>query len=177
MKRLCLVALATILVALQGIAQGQTKMMTPEQREAHKKEMNEQRCKQLATSLALDDATSVKFIDTYTRFNNEMGELRRKYKMHRPNKGEQREGQTTDMLTDAQVEENILNRFALSRSIVDVREKYYKEFRKFMNPKQIQHLYNLEKERGEHLREQHKRAPQEGFKRGPQGGFNRPMPR
>ena len=56
--------------------------------------------------------------------------------------------------TDAEVEQAIKARFAQSRKILDVREKYYNEFRKFLSPKQIQKMYNMEKHNGDKFRKE-----------------------
>ena len=48
-------------------------------------------------------------------------------------------------LTDAEVEQVIKARFAQSRKMLDIREKYYNEFRKILSPKQIAKIYQTEK--------------------------------
>ena len=57
-------------------------------------------------------------------------------------------------LTDAEVEQVIKARFAQSRKMLDIREKYYNEFRKFLSPKQIQKMYNMEKRIGDKMRKE-----------------------
>ena len=49
-------------------------------------------------------------------------------------------------LTDAEIEKNIKERFARSRKLIDIREKYYGVYRDFLSPKQIQRVYELEKQ-------------------------------
>ena len=49
-------------------------------------------------------------------------------------------------LTDAEIEKNIKERFAHSRKLLDIREKYYGVYRGFLSPKQIQRVYELEKQ-------------------------------
>lgn len=44
---------------------------------------------------------------------------------------------TKPVLTDAEIEKQIKDQFAQSRKILDIREKYYNEFRKILSPKQI----------------------------------------
>lgn len=172
MKRILMVALATLFLAAQGVAQGPQKQMTPEQREARKQAMMENRCNQLATALTLNDVDAARFIALYKQYNDEMHALRKQYKMHRPKKANAKQGTPAEPLTDEQVDANIRNRFAMSRAIIDVREKYYNEFCQFMNPKQIQKLYDLEKKQGAKMKEQH-------HQRGPQGAkqvAGRPRP-
>ena len=38
--------------------------------------------------------------------------------------------------------------------MLDIREKYYNEFRKFLSPKQIQKMYNMEKRIGDKMRKE-----------------------
>lgn len=45
--------------------------------------------------------------------------------------------QPKPVLTDAEMEQQIKGRFAQSRKILDVREKYYDEFRKYFLPNRL----------------------------------------
>ena len=47
-------------------------------------------------------------------------------------------------MTDAEAEKEIKARMERSQKILDLREKYYKEYSKFLTPKQIQRVYDLE---------------------------------
>ena len=55
-----------------------------------------------------------------------------------------------------QVEQSIKAQFAHSRKAIDIREKYYGEFRKILNPRQIQRVYELEKHQSEKMKAQQK---------------------
>ena len=55
--------------------------------------------------------------------------------------------------TDEQIEQRILDNFAQSRAILDVREQYYKEFRKILTPKQINKIFEDEKARRSQIRQ------------------------
>ena len=46
------------------------------------------------------------------------------------------------MPTDEQVDKMMRDRFKQSRKMLDIREKYYDEFRKFLSPKQVEKVYN-----------------------------------
>jgi len=48
--------------------------------------------------------------------------------------------------TDAQAEQAIKRRFEHSQKLLDIREKYYAEYSKFLTQKQIQRVYQLEKQ-------------------------------
>ena len=70
------------------------------------------------------------------------------------------------MPTDAEVDKMMRERFAVSRKMLDVREKYYDEFRKFLTPKQVQKIFDKgQMNRGKFHKEMNRRA---GMKR-PQG--------
>ena len=60
--------------------------------------------------------------------------------------------QPKPVLTDAEVERQIKGRFAQSRKILDVREKYYDEFRKILSPKQIMKIYRTEQNNADKLK-------------------------
>lgn len=48
-------------------------------------------------------------------------------------------------MTDEQIEKDIQRRFDESRRILDIREKYYKEFRKVLTPRQVLKVYSAER--------------------------------
>lgn len=54
--------------------------------------------------------------------------------------------------TEEQVEQRILDNFAQSRAILDVREQYYKQFRKILTPSQINKIFEDEKARRAQIR-------------------------
>lgn len=60
--------------------------------------------------------------------------------------------QPKSVLTDAEMEQQIKGRFAQSRKILDVREKYYDEFRKILSPKQIMKIYRTEQNNANKLK-------------------------
>ena len=57
-------------------------------------------------------------------------------------------------MTEAQVEAGIKAQFAHTRKVVDIREKYYAEYRKFLNPRQIERVYELEKKQADKIKRQ-----------------------
>lgn len=149
----------------QGKNQGKRnhKRMTMEQ-------MVDMQSNKIIGELGLDDKTAAKFKDVYQKYMTEMNNLRKK---DFPKK----EGVKSDdkkipaVPTDAEVDKMMRERFAQSRKMLDVREKYYDEFRKFLSPKQVQKIYEQGKmNHGKFHKEMNRRA---GMKR-PQG--NRPMP-
>lgn len=104
-------------------------------------EMIDFECKKLTKRLLLDDATANKFVKTYTEYRKEFISIKDKYPILRTcfNKDE--------ILTDEQIELKIESLFAQGKDMIAVREKYYKEFRKFLTPRQIDVVFESERHR------------------------------
>ena len=140
-----------------------------EQRRGRKRmtleQITELQANKIVQELGLDDATAAKFTDVYKKYKKEMESVRK------PNFGKRPDVKTGDkgqrpVPTDAEVEKRIKENFAQSRKMIDIREKYYDEFRKFLAPKQVQKIYEQgQKNHGKFHKEINRRA---GMKR-PQG--------
>lgn len=102
-----------------------------------REQMAEMQAKHIARQLALDDATSQKFIETFSAYQKEVWTLRPQGKQHGKKKSE---------MTDAEVEKSIMDQFDHSQKILTLRQEYYKKYSKFLTPKQIQRVYELEKQ-------------------------------
>ena len=97
-----------------------------------REQLSEKQAKYIANDLALDDETTAKFINTYTQCQKEIWALG-----SRPRRN--------DNNNEEQIGQNIKKRFEMSEKILDIRQKYYKEYSKFMTQKQIQRVYEIEK--------------------------------
>lgn len=172
MKRSMLVVVATLFLTLQGFAQ---KQLSDEEKAQRRAITLENRCNELAAAMALDDEQAERFRPLYVRYTNEMQQARKQHKMHRAKRANLKTGESGQPLTDEQIDENIRKRFALSRAIIDIREKYYLEFRQFMNPKQIQRMYDSEKRQGEKMHQAQKHRKQQGKGHTAHNGAPRPM--
>lgn len=113
----------------QGKKRGH-KRMTMEQ-------MVNMQANKIIGELGLDDKTSAKFMDVYKKYMTEMNDLRKEYMPKRPEPGK-----APSKPTDAEVDKMMRDKFTLSRKMLDVREKYYDEFRKFLSPKQVEKIYD-----------------------------------
>lgn len=115
------------------------KRMTMEQ-------MAEMQAGKLVGEMGLDDKTAAKFTDMYKKYMKELNDVRKesmedfKRRMAQKNK----DGQKPKMQppTDAEVDKMMRDRFKQSRKMLDIREKYYNEFRKFLTAKQVQKVYD-----------------------------------
>ena len=101
-----------------------------------REQMAEMQAKHIARQLALDDATSQKFTETFSAYQKEVWALRPQGKQQK---------KKSDM-TDAEVEKAIKDQFDHSQKILSLRQEYYKRYSKFLTPKQIQRVYELEKQ-------------------------------
>ena len=97
-----------------------------------REQLSEKQAKYIANDLALDDETTAKFINTYTQCQKEIWALGQ-----RPRRN--------DNNNEEQIEQNIKKRFEMSEKILDIRQKYYNEYSKFLTQKQIQRVYEVEK--------------------------------
>lgn len=146
----------------------------PGERKARKRMTAEQvvnmQSNRIIAELGLDDKTAAKFKEVYKKYMTEMNDLRKEYM---PKKPEVKPGENTPppMPTDAEEEKMMRNKFALGRKMLDVREKYYDEFLKFLSPKQVLKIYTQdEMNRGKFHKEMNRRAGMKHPANGPQKG-------
>lgn len=151
-----LMVLAVIFMGSQvALFAQEKKEARPERKQFNKEQMQEMQCNQIIKGLALDDATAAKFTPVYKQYMEEMRATRTMGSRRNPANRTVADKQTPKPVpTDAEVEQAIKSRFAQSRKILDIREKYYNEFRKFLSPKQIQKMYNMEKHNGDKFRKE-----------------------
>ena len=88
----------------------------------------------IAKEMAMDEATSEKFISTFCDFQKEIWALGPRLK------------HDTAGSSEAETEEALKARFEHSQNLLNLRQKYYKEYSKFLTQKQIEQVYKLEKE-------------------------------
>lgn len=148
MKKTIFSALCVIMMALcnmtataqpNGNPNGSQEDM--QKRAERREQMAEAHAKHIASQLALDDATSKKFIATFTEYQKEMWAMK---KSTRPEKHKE--------LTEAEAEKNIKQQMERKRKMLDLREKYYKKYSQFLTQKQIQRVYEMEKKDMERLK-------------------------
>ncbi len=148
-KTFIIIVLALALTAHCNIVSAQKADNRQEKREA----LAAKQAKYIAETMEMDAATSAKFTATYLQCQKETWAIRPK----QPSKHSKE-------LTEEAAEANIKANFAQSRKILDIREKYYSEYRKFLSPKQIMRVYRLEKKMMEKL-SMHKKDKKQPKKR------------
>ncbi len=144
------IALACAMLSMPIMAQNNQQSGERQQRrpgegmQMNREKMKEMQVNQVVNALMLGDAMAAKFKPVYENYLKELGEART-FGMKKVK---------DQPLTDAQIEEGIKNRFAQSRKMLDVREKYYNEFKKYLTPKQILKVYQLEKNNGQRIQKE-----------------------
>lgn len=138
MKRIIrIMALAMFMVCMSMGANAQNKQKKDGSRMSVE-QLTELRAKRIAQALAFDDATAQKFTTTFCACQKELYAANKAMK---ENKGKKR-----SEMTDAEIETIQKDRFKQSRKLLDLREKYYGEYRKFLSARQVQRVYELEKQ-------------------------------
>ena len=130
------VNLVCLIMGMVWLFVGSVSAQDNEKKRPSREQLAELQARHIAGSLALDDATAKKFVDAYRDYQQEVWNSGTSMKKR----------VVAQSLTDAEIEKNIKERFAHSRKLLDIREKYYDVYRGFISPKQIQRVYELEKQ-------------------------------
>ena len=93
------------------------------QQRISREQLAEKQAKHIANELTFDEAVTQQFVKTYCAYQQELWALGPNHK-----------------------EEPAKERFERSQQILDLREKYYKEYSKFLTQSQIQKVYKLERQ-------------------------------
>ena len=87
----------------------------------------------IANEMAMDDTTTKQFVETFCQFQKDiwaLGPRPKRYSSH---------------LSDKEAEQALNERFTHSQKILDLRKRYYLKYSKFLTPKQIERVYELER--------------------------------
>ena len=127
-----IIRLLLLVVALTTFC-GTISAQTGKQR-LTREQLAEVQAKHIAKEMAMDDATSQRFIDTFCQFQRDIWALGpRPKRSHR-------------QMTDEETEQALKDRFAHSQKILDLRQKYYAIYSEFLTQRQIQRVYQLERQ-------------------------------
>jgi len=140
MKRIFKTAAIVVLIIVGGMAamaQGNNKNQN-----ISREQLAQKQAQYIADQLALDDAVSAKFISTYTDYQKEVWALGPRI--------ENKQG-----ATEAETEAQMKARFERSQKILELRQKYYKKYSQFLSQKQIERVYELEKQMMKRLSQKH----------------------
>ena len=121
-----MIASCTTVFALQSSQRSNQKQRLS------REQLAEMQAKHIAEELAFSDAITEKFVTTYCNCQKEIWALG-------PRQRPAKQG-----LSEQENEERIKQRFAMSEKILDIRQKYYKEYSKFLTQTQIEKVYEQE---------------------------------
>lgn len=113
-----------------------------------REQLAEVQAKHIAKILELDDVKSKQFIETYCQCQKEIWNIGPRT----------RKSQAVET-TDAEVEQAMKERFEHSQKLLNIRQKYYAEYSKFLTQKQIQRVYEQEKRIMERLSKKRSNGP------------------
>lgn len=113
-------------------------------KDGDKTQFRETQARRMAEDMGLDDKTSKDFKELFGRYAEEM----EKAKEQHPEAGkDNRREQKT--LTDAEIDKMIEESIDQEKKRVEVKEKYFKEFRKILTARQTARVMNMDKRRGD----------------------------
>ena len=104
-------------------------------------EVMESRAECMAAKLMLDDKTEAEFVTLYAQYLKELKDCRERYREVAAEPKDEKVRKPRKSLTDAEIEARIERRFEEQRQLLDIREKYYKNFKKMLTPKQLQKVF------------------------------------
>lgn len=87
----------------------------------------------IANEMAMDDTTTKQFVETFCQFQKDIWALGPRPK------------RDASHLSDKEAEQAMNERFTHSQKILDLRKRYYLKYSKFLTPKQIERVYELER--------------------------------
>lgn len=132
MMVMCMMTVSSTLINAQtakpSVQKTERKRMTREQ-------LAQTQAQHICNELALDEEKKAKFTTEYSNYMKELWAIG-----PRTNKKQRAE------MTDAQAEAQTKMDFERSQKILDLRQKYYKHYSTFLTQRQIQRVYEIEKQ-------------------------------
>ena len=111
------------------------KLRTDKERQRMTREqLAERQARYIASTIALDEETTEKYVRTFCECKKEVWALR-----------PDRKGKRQAEMSESEIEKYINEKFDREEKLLAIRKKYYKEYSKFMTQRQIQRAYELEK--------------------------------
>ncbi len=127
------VAIMMIASCATAFAQQSTSQLPNQKQRISREQLAEVQAKHIASELAFGDDVTEKFVKTFCTCQKEIWALGPR---PRPSK---------QGLSEQENEDRIKQRFAMSEKILNVRQKYYKEYSKFLTQTQIEKVYEQER--------------------------------
>lgn len=136
---------AAVLVAACGTSEAGTReqknkrQQVPTEQQISREELTAKQAMHISERLGLDEETAALFTETYCNFQKELWETA------------PRPGRLHPDADEEETAEYLQNRFAQSRKILELREKYYGIYSGFLTQKQILQVFEAEREMMERL--------------------------
>ena len=144
-QKLFLLVLVMFAFGMQNTVSAQDNRKANVERRANAKLTSEQRIDRQTTYIAgklmLDDTKKAQFTSVYKKYLTEMQTCQKQWRTRYSRLGKK----DSKEVTDKDIELRIEGRFAQAHKILDIRERYYNEFKKILKPRQIQEMYKAEK--------------------------------
>lgn len=135
------IIMITLCLTLTGSVTSQAQQHSRSERTITREELAEKQARYIAHTIALDTKTTERFVKTYGDYQKEIWALGPRLSHRKQSGGE----------TDS----NMRQRFERSKQILAIREKYYNIYRQFLTPKQIDRVYELERQMMRQLEHRH----------------------
>lgn len=168
---LVMVMLSSVLCA-QAQAQNVQAQGQKERQRLTREQLAEKQAYKIAYEMAFDDATTKKFVEAFCQYQKEMWTICPKPEP----KCRQRQ------MSDSETEEEMKQHFERSQKMLDLRKKYHAIYSKFLTPKQVSRVYELEREMMKRFFERHEKhgkghgSKAKGRKGGRQQGAGEELP-
>ena len=104
-----------------------------------REELADKQARHIAQTMAFDEATTKQFVETYTACQKEIWALGPRMK------GARKQANTPQQ-TEAEAKQDIALQFERSEKLLQIRQKYYAEYSKFLTQNQIKRVYVLERQ-------------------------------
>lgn len=141
-KNRLLLLVATIALTCGSLVAQNTK----EEKRVTEEQRIEKKVQRIQEMLCLDDETSAKFAPMYKAYTQEMKACHKA-----PDPNIKKEGRT-----DEQIKERMKGHFEMRQKMLDTQEKYFNEFQKILNARQLEKIFQPGHPKGKFLA-QHKR--------------------
>lgn len=125
-----------------------------------REELADKQARHIAHTMAFDEATTKQFVETYTACQKEIWALGPRMKGARKQANAQQQ-------TEAEAKQDIALQFERSEKLLQIRQKYYAEYSKFLTQNQIKRVYVLERQMMKRLAN-HRPARKPGQRQAPQ---------
>lgn len=169
MKRILLMTVAILLMAGSTLM-AQTKPGNKPPR-LTEEQVSQQLALRMACCLRLGEEKTAKFTPIYVEYRSELKQVWEKFSTH-PKVEKPARGEKPRQLSEDELKQMNMNRFARSRATIDVEEKYYKRFLTVLTQQQYDTMQKLEKMHLQRMKEERMKRMQQ-----PKSQPKRPSPR